>query len=80
MAAGYLVRHRMTQHGRAAEERWMCKTSATGKDLRTYRMSLLSKGSLRSCPVEGYLGRAATRVTMQVHFLHLHVKGNVVIL
>ena len=80
MAAGYLVGHRMTQHGQAAEERRICKTLATGKDSQTYCMSFPAKGGPWSCPVEGCTGRVATRTEMRVHFLHQNVLDTVVIL
>ena len=80
MAAGSLAGHRMTQHVQAAEEILSWKTSATGEEPRTYRIDFLSKGGLRSCPVEGYPGRAATRMEMRVHFMHRHFLDTVVIL
>ena len=36
MATGSLAGHRTTQHGKAAEEIWIWKTSATGEDPQTY--------------------------------------------
>ena len=41
---------------------------------------LPSMGGPRSCPVEGFPGRAATRTAMRVHFMHRHVLDTVVIL
>ena len=32
MAAGLLASHRMTQHGKAKEEQWICEASDTGGD------------------------------------------------
>ena len=43
-------------------------------------MAFPDKGGLRSCPVEGCPGRAATKTEMRVHFLHRHVLDTVVIL
>ena len=80
MVVGYLAGHSMTQHGRSAEERRICKTSATREYPRTYRMAFPAKGGPRSCPVEGFPGRAATRTVMRVNFLQLHVLDTVVIL
>ena len=80
MATGSLAGHRMTQHGRDAEEIWIWKTSATGGDPRTYRMDFSAKGDPRRCPVEGCLGRTATRTAMRVNFIHRHVLDTVVIL
>ena len=80
MAVGSLAGHRMTQHGKAAEERCSLKTLATGEDPRTYRMAFPDKGGPRSCPVEGCPGRAAMRTAMRVHFMHRHVLDTVVIL
>ena len=70
----------MTQHRQEAEARWSLKTLTTGEDPRKYRMALLAKGVPRSCPVEGCLGRVATRTAMRVHFLYRHVLKTVVIL
>ena len=39
MAAGSLASHKVTQHGRAAEERWSWEASAKGGEPQTYRMS-----------------------------------------
>ena len=80
MAAGSLAGNRMTQHGQAAEGRWISKTLVTGEDPRTYCMDFLSKGDPRSCSVEGCPGQAATRTAIRVHFIHLHVLYTVVIL
>ena len=80
MAEGSLARHRMTHYGRAAEERRSWKNSATGEEPRTYCMAFPAKGFPRVCPVEGCPGRAATRTSMQVHFLHPHIVETVVIL
>ena len=43
-------------------------------------MNFPSKGGFWRCPVEGCLGRAATRTVMRVHFLHRHVLDTMVIL
>ena len=80
MAAGSLAGYRMTQHGRAVEERCIWKTLARGEETRMYRMEFPDKGGPRSCLVEGCPGRAATRIAMRVHFLHQHVLDSVVIL
>ena len=80
MAAISLAIHLMTQHGRVEEARQSWRTPATGDRPRTFQMAFLSKVGLRSYPVEGCPGRAATRTAMQVHFLHLNVLDTVVIL
>ena len=41
---------------------------------------LPGQGRLRSCPVEGCPGQAATRTEMRVHFMHRYVQDTVVIL
>ena len=46
----------------------------------TFRMTFLVKGVPWNCPAEGCLGRVATRTTMRVQFLHLHVLDTVVIM
>ena len=73
MAVVSLAGHMMTQHGKAAEERWSWETLSTGEEPQTYGMAFPSKGGLRSCPVEGLPGRATTRMAMRVHFMHHHV-------
>ena len=70
----------MTQHERAEEARRSWKTSAVGEETRTYHMEFPAKGGPRSCPLEGFPGRAATRTAMRVHFLYRHVLDTVVIL
>ena len=80
MAAGSMAGHTMTQHGQAAEARQSWKTSTTGEEPQKYLIAFPDKGGPRSCPVEGFLGRATTRMTMQLHLLHLHVLDTVVIL
>ena len=47
-----VVGNKMTQHGQAADARCSWKTSATGKEPRTYRMAFLAKEGPRSFPVE----------------------------
>ena len=80
MAAGSLAIHLMTQHGRVAEARRSCRTPSRGDGPRIFRMAFPAKGGPWSCLVEVCLGRAATRTSMQVHFLHRHVLDTVVIL
>ena len=53
MGAESLASHRVTQYGRAAEERWSWESLATGGETQTYRMAFPTKGGTRSCPVEG---------------------------
>ena len=43
-------------------------------------MMFPAKSVPRSCPVEGYSGRAATQTEMRVYFWHRHVRDTVVIL
>ena len=75
-----LAGHMKARNGRAAEERCIWKTSATGEEPQMYRMSFLDKGGKRSCSVVRCSGRAATKISMWVHFMHPHVLENVVIL
>ena len=51
-----------------------------GEEPQTYRMALPDKGGPRSCPVDGYQGRAAMRTAIWFHFLHRHVLDTVAIL
>ena len=80
MAAGSLAGHSMPDHGLVEEEIWSWKTSATGEEPQTYCMAFLAKGVPRSFPVEGCIGRAATRMAMWVNFIHWRVLDTVVIL
>ena len=80
MAAGSLASHQMTQHGQAKEEWWSWEASATGGDLRTYRLAFPTKGGLMSCPVEGCPGRAGTRTAMRINLCSRHVQDIVIIL
>ena len=80
MADGYLADHSMRQYGKAAEDRWSWKNSATVEEPRTYHMAFPAKGGPWSCPVEGCPGRAVTRTVMRVHFLHRQVLDTVVII
>ena len=80
MTAGSLTSHLMTQHGRVAETRRLWRTPDAGAGPRTFQMNNPAKGGPWSCPVEGCLGRVATRTAMWVHFLHRHVLDTVVIL
>ena len=80
MAAGSLASHRVTQHGRAAEERWSWEDSATGGEPQTYRMAFPTKGGPWSCPVEGCPCQAGTRTAMRMHFFKRHVRDIVIIL
>ena len=80
MAAGYLASHLMTQNGRLAETQQSWITPAVGAGPRKFHMEFPEKGGLRSCPMEGFPGRAATWTAMRVHFLHQHVLDTVVIL
>ena len=43
-------------------------------------MTFLAKGGPQIYPVEGCPGRVATRMVIQVHFLHQHFLDTVVIL
>ena len=80
MAAGSVAGRNMNQHGQAVEARWNWKKLSTGEYPWTYRMALPDKGGPRSCPVEGCLGRVATRTAMRVHFLYRNVPDIVVVL
>ena len=80
MVEGSLASHRVTQHGRAAEEQLIWEASATGGERHTYRMAFPTKGGPRSCPVEGCPGQAGTRTAMWMHFFNRHVQDIVIIL
>ena len=43
-------------------------------------MAFLNAGGPRKFPVEGCLGRAATRMVIRVHFFHRHFQDTVIIL
>ena len=45
-----------------------------------YKMHFPEKDGSRRCPVEGFPGVLATRLAIQVHFVHRHVHNTVVIL
>ena len=47
---------------------------------KTYRMAFPEKAGPRTCPVEGFFGRVATRTSMQVQFWHRHVHDTMIIL
>ena len=80
MALGSLAGHIRTQRGRAVEGRRSWAAVPLGEEPWTYRMVFPTAGGMRNCPVEGCPGRAATRTTMRVKFLHRHVRDTVVIL
>ena len=80
MAEVSLESHRVTQHGWAAVEWWSWEGSATGGKPQNYRLAFLNKGDPRSCPVEGFPGRAGTRTAMRMHFFNRHVRDIVIIL
>ena len=80
LVVGSLLSHLMTQQGRAAGRRRQWTTPAAGRVPQVYRMYFLAKGGLRTFPVEGCLGRVATRTAMWVHFMHPHVLNTVVML
>ena len=80
LAVGSLLRHLMTQHGRAAWRRRQWNTPAAGSGTQSYRINLPAKGGPQKFPVAGFLGRVATRTAMRVYFVHCHVLNTVVIL
>ena len=80
MALGLLAGHVQTQHGKEAEGGLCWEAMDPGEEPRTYRMAFLTSGGTWNCTVEGCLGRAATRMTMRVHFFHRHVQDTVIIL
>ena len=47
MAAGTLASHRVTKHGREAEERWSWEALSTGGEPQTYQMAFPTKGGGR---------------------------------
>ena len=71
--------HMMNRHGKAVGQRrqWKPQTEAGAQ---VYRMYFPTKGVPRQCPVEGCPGKLATRTSMWVHFVHLHVLDTVVML
>ena len=80
LEVGSLSSHLMTKHGRAAGRQRQCTTPAAGRGSQSYRMSFTAKGGPQKYPMEGCMGRVATRTTMRVHFVHRHVLDTVVIL
>ena len=80
VAAGSLASHRVTQHRRAAKEWSIWEASTTRGQPYTYQMALPTKGGPWSCPVEGFPGRARTRMLMQMHFFNRHVWDIMIIL
>ena len=80
LEAGSLTSNIMNQRGRVAEtqQRWI--NPAAGAGPRNFRITFLEKGGPRNCPVEGCPSRVATRMTMQVHFLHQNILDTVVII
>ena len=80
MALRFLVGNMQTQHGRAEKVRRIWAATAPSEEPRTYRMDLPTAGGVRNCLVEGCPGRAVTRTSMWVHFLHRHVWDTVFIL
>ena len=68
------------QHVRAVEGRQSWAAVPLGEEPRTYRMAFPTAGGPQNYPVEGCPGRVATRMEMQVHFLHRHFQDTVVIL
>ena len=72
--------HLMNQHGKAAGRRRQWTTPTEDRIPQEYRMYFPAKGGPRRCPVEGCLGKLATRTAMRVHFVHHHVLDTVVIL
>ena len=80
LAAGSLLIHMMTQHGRLAEICQQWSTPATGNGPQTFRMTFPAKGAPQNFPVAGFPGRVATRTAMQVHLFYRHVLDTVVIL
>ena len=76
MLAGNMRVH----HGREVEGRRSWTDTPIGKEPQTYQMALPTTGGPRNFPVEGCLGRAATRTAMQVHFILQHLQDTVVIL
>ena len=79
LAVESILSHLMTRHGKAAGRRRLW-TPHTESGANTYRMSFLTRGGPRRCPVEGCPGTLATRTAMRVHFVHWHVQDTVVML
>ena len=72
IAAGSMLSHMMTRHGKAATRRHLWASQTAGEP-RLYKMSFPAKDGRRQCPVEGCPGVSVTRVAMQVHFVHRNV-------
>ena len=56
------------------------ETMPPDREPQTHGMAFATAGGPGNCPVERCRGRAATRMAMGVHFLHQHVRDNVIIL
>ena len=80
IALRFLVVHLKTQHGMVEEGRRHWEATDPSEELRMYRISFLTAGGARNCPVEGCPGRAATSMAMRVHFFHRNVQDTVIIL
>ena len=81
MVLGSLAVHLHIHHGKSTGGRWHWGTIAPGGEPRTYKMDLPTAGPPpRNCPVKRYQGRAATRTSMQVNFLHQHVQDAEIIM
>ena len=80
MVLGTLAVYQQTYHSKAAVGRRHWVTMAPGGDPQTFKMDFPTAGVPRNCPVKGCQGQAATRMEMQVPFLHDHVRYTVIIL
>ena len=79
LEVGSMLSHLMTRHGKTAGQR--CQwTTHTKAGAQVYRMSFLTNGGPRKCPVEGCPGKMVTSTAMRLHFVHRHVLDTVVIL
>ena len=79
LAVGSMSSHLMNQYDKVAGRRrqWTPQTEAGSQ---VYRMSFLTKGGPRRCPMEGCPWKQGTRTSMRVHFVHRHVLDTMVML
>ena len=81
LTKGSLNVHRQTQHGvEKGGPGQEGEKKGEGDKPRTFRMVFSAKSGPRPFPVEGCIGRAATRTAMRVHFWNRNVRDIMVIL
>ena len=81
LVKGSMMVHRQTQNGvEKGGSGQECDEEGGGNKPRTFIMAFYAKSGMRTCPIEGCSGQAATRMVMQVHFWHRNIRDNIVIL